>query len=342
MADTAVAPVTEVLEAGEPSFADLRASLAGTAPTKPVEAQPVTSEKAAEATPAAEETLKTAPETVETKPATEEAEEPLPENVQKKIAKEDSRTVEIQRKIDQAVSARKAKEAELASVTGKSGSEPATNTEPEKNAKPKRPTLPPDIQFGAIEGQTWGEFQDAKAKRERDHEAALAEYDTKRETWLVSETRKQVEEEFRSNEAKKVREARWDTAVKEHGKDFPALVDKIRETAPDGLQTAIGALRDWASVAAHLGKNPAKLKDLVAEFAENQYEAIATLGRIQAGLQSAAKPAVATVAATEKPLPDPPATPGGKASTSAAAFDYENASPAQIRARMKTQGVIAA
>jgi len=291
----------------------LRAMLAETEPApEKTEPKPATPEKAAE--PAAEETLKVEPGTTEKKQVAEE-EEPLPEGVQKKIAKEAERAARAQSAIDRAVSERKAKEAEAAKLTGKPGSEPAPITAPAENAKPTRPTSPKDPDFGTS-GQTWGEYQDAIAKNKADHEAALSRYDQEVQTWMVAETRRTVEAEFRANQSKQERAQMMAEAIKEHGDGFPALVETLKANAPEGLQTAIGFLNNWSGVAAHLAKNLAQLKELAAEFDANPYQAIATLGRIQSGLKSA------TTRAAASPLPDPLATPGGKGTTGAE-FDFE-------------------
>lgn len=287
----------------DPSMADLRAMLAPTQDAATTE----NTETAAVETRAKEP--ETASETVETKQEPAKEDEPLPENVQKKIAKEAERAARAQAAIDKAVSDRKAKEDEAAKLT-KPGSEPAPNTEV-KDAKPVKPT---EDKFA-----TWGEYQ-----------TALAKYETEHEAWLIAETERRTEAKFTQRQQEAKAKERWDEAVKTHGAEFPKLMDAARAIAPEGLQAAISALDNWSGVAVHLAKNEAQLKELAAEFQANPYKAIATLGRIEAGLKTAPKAA--------EPLPKPPVTEGGKSSASVGAFDFETASMGQLKSHLTKLG----
>lgn len=287
----------------EPSLADLRAMVASTAPQVEAKPEPV-------AAPVAEATKpEAAPEPADKTQEPEDKEEPLPEGVTKKIAREVERASAIQRKIDEAVSNRKLKEKELADATAKPGSEPAPNTAAAKDAKPVKPS--------EADSATWAEYQ-----------AKLDKYDLEYEAWLVKETRKTVQQEFTAGQKQTEAKAKWDEAVKVHGKEFPALMTTLNAAAPEGLQFAISGLDDWSGVAAHLAKNPARLAEVAAKFAANPYQAVAELGRIEASLKTAPKPAAAL------PLPKPPVVEGGKSSASVGAFDFETASMNQLRSHV--------
>ncbi len=288
-------------------MSDLRAMVAlangnGEPEAKPEPAKPETVEA---------EKPETVTETVETKQEPEDKDEPLPEGVVKRIAKEAEKAARIQSEIDKAVSTRKAKEAELAAIASKTGSEPAPNTA-QANGEPKEPTW---AEYNA-QGKSWGEFEEALAKSKTEYR-----------DWLKAETDRMVEQKLTERQQKQAVQARWDEAVKTHGKEFPALMEQAQAIAPEGLQQAISALDNWSAVAVHLAKHPAQLKELSAAYDANSIKAIATLGRIEASLKTAPK-----TEAPAKPLPDPIAVVGGTASASASDFDIEKASMASLRA----------
>ncbi len=295
---------TNTVTISDPTMGDLRAMVAranggGEPAAKPAVSEPVPA-------PVVEpEKPETVAEPVETKQEPIEKDEPLPEGVQKRIAKEVERANIAQRKIDEAVSTRKAKEAELAKLAT-TGSEPAPTTE--ANGRPIKPT------WAALsaDGKSWADFEQALAKYETDHE-----------TWLVAETERTVEKKLTARQAETAAKAKWDEAVKTHGKEFPELMEKAREIAPEGLQTAISSLDNWSAVAVYLAKNPGQLKELSAAYDANPVKAIATLGRIEASLKTAPK-------AAAEPLPKPPTAVGGGASASSE-FDWENASISSLR-----------
>jgi chemotaxis protein histidine kinase CheA len=282
--------------ATEPSFEELRAMLGGetkpaAAAEEPAAAEEETPEKAEAEEPAAEP--ETASEPVEQKT---DSEDELPPGVQKRIAKEAERAAKAQAAIDRAVSERKAKEAEAAKLTTEAkGSEPVKQPQASEG-KPKRPQLGEP----GHENETWQQFQ-----------ARESQYEDARDAWLRSETLKEFQAKQQQESAQQAAKARWDEAVKTHGDSFPAKVQSVQAVAPEGLQLAISALDNWSGVAVHLADNPAKLAELTQAFAQNPTKAIATLGRIEAALPSASKPAT-----PEKPLPKPLAKVGGTASAS--------------------------
>jgi len=226
--------------------------------------------KLEEAKPAKEEVQTPEPGTGATKQQ-EETEEELPEGVKKRIASEAKKQAFFQSKIDQAVSARKAKEAEAQKLTDKPGSDPAKITESAKDERPK----PPDQ----------ATFQGTLAE----YNAALTKWQGDLETWLENRTAATVEQKLTERQASQERQKAWDAATVTHGAEFPALMDVLSASTPVGLQRAISALGDWSGVAVHLAKNEAERDALVAEFKTNEYSAIAKLGKLEDRLKPVAK-----------------------------------------------------
>lgn len=297
----------------EPSTSDLRAMLTGT--VKEPEPEPTTAETAEEKP--AEETQEPEAAAGEKQPEPEKSDEdePLPEGVQKRIAKEVEKAARIQAEIDRAVSARKAKEEELRKLSGEKGSEPVKK--PQSPETPERPV----VGEKGHENETWDDYQ----VRER-------AYFDKRDEWLKAEAVKEFREIQARETAQRSAQEKYDAAVAKHGKEFPALMERARELAPEGLQVAVSSLDNWDTVAVHLAKNPAQLQELAQTFNQNPTKAIATLGRIEAALISKeTKPAT-----TEKPLPKPLAKVGGTASASGQSYQefMETASIGQIRAHL--------
>lgn len=289
----------------DPSMGDLRAMLANS--DAPAAKETVTPETATTAEPGAEK-LEAVAETAETKQEPEDKDEPLPKGVAKRIAKEVERQAEYDRQIAHAKSLTKAKEAELSAIA-KPGSEPAQTTEA-TNGEPQEPT------WAALsaQGKSWEEF-----------EQALGKYKTDYREWLRADTKRTVQAELTQTEQRAAAQKRWDQAVKDHGAEFPKLMEAAQAIAPEGLQQAISALDEWSAVAVHLAKNPGQLKELSEAFEANPVRAIATLGRIEASLKTAPK--------TASPLPNPPAVVGGTASAGSA-FDWEKSSMGALRAQV--------
>ncbi len=266
-------------------------------------AEPKTETPEPEAAPVVEEAKVTEAEpgtAPETEP--EVVEEELPDNVRKRIAKEVERQARADRAIAEAVSNRKAREAELAKLAAdKPGSEPAPTTAPAaKEGKPTRPDL--DTFPG-----TYAEYQTALKKYDSDHEA-----------WLIAETERTVEAKLTARQRDETLRKDWDEATEAHGAEFPELMKTLASSAPEGLQLAISGLDNWSQVAVHLAKTPDELRFLARKFDHNPYAAVAELGRLEDRLQQASKPPepakVVAPARVEKPLPPPPARVGGSAS----------------------------
>lgn len=272
--------------------------IAGSEPAepKPEAAEPV---KVAEPEPEAVQ------EPAETKQQPTEADEPLPEGVQKRIAKEVEKASAIQRKIDEAVSTRKAKEKELADVT-------ATGSQPEPTSAAA--TKVPEYLEAGHENESWAEFHQRELAFER------------------GEMRKAIQAEFdqrhREASGKAARaagaQAAVDAGAVKSVAEFDTLLTSAEGIAPEALQRVIGALDNWSLVAMHLAKDHAKLRELAAEYEANPVRAIAKLGRIEASLKSATKPAA-------EPLPNPPAKEGGGGSATVGSFDIEKASMGALR-----------
>ncbi len=315
-------PTVTTSTAPEPSIAELRAMLNDSEPTtlvtkaEPVAAPTETPEPEVEAKPAGpqrgpdgkfvkadEGNTETEPGTVQTKepePTVEDKEEPLPANVQKRIAKEVARQAQIDREIAQAVSATKAKQAELQRLrdaADTSGPEPVKTTEPAKEGKPVKP------KFGR-EGQTWGDWQNE-----------LDAYEEKNEAWLMAEGRRQAREELLESRWQESVEKTIELAKKAHGEKFDELRATVVYNTPEGLQNEIGTLEDWPSMIMYLGDpdNAAEMEKLGALYQRNPSAAIRELGRIEDRLKKPEPKETEPVATgiKTKPLPPPPAKVGG-------------------------------
>ncbi len=248
-------------------------------------------------------------------------EEALPENVRKRITKEVERQARADRAITEAISKRKESEDKLAKLTaGKPGSDPAPTTAPAATeAKPVRPDL--DTFPG-----TYAEYQ-----------KALLKYDTEQEAWLIAKTERTVAERFTAQQREQSLQKDWDGAIEDHGADFGANMAMLAASSPEGLQLAISGLDNWSAVAVHLAKAPEELKALAAKWEQNQYAAVADLGKLEARLQTGTKPPEPAKVAPVKPaakLPDPPAKVGGAAST-VPSVDLETADQGTFNRTMK-------
>lgn len=312
------------------SLKGLKAMLAETAPepakavTPPVvkapEAKTEATDPAEEKPPvegkpdAASETVKAAPP--EDEEDTEDDDEgELDPGVQKKIAKEVRRLGRADRAIAEAVSARKAKEAELAKLTAdKPGSEPDPKTASAKEGKPVKPKAD-EARFNVQGEDGWAKYQ-----------AALDEYETAKDTWLIAETERTTEAKLAEQQRMSDLKKDWDAALKTHGEEFRDFAQKVMEGSPEGLQFAISGLENWPAVTVYLAKHPKELQAIVSKFEATPYRAIADLGKLEDRLTQVAKPpepeSKAPAKPTAKQLPPPPAKVGG-AATPLAAVDLE-------------------
>ncbi len=244
----------------------------------------------------------------------EEKEEPLPANVQKRIAKEVAEQTRIDREIQQAVSARKAKQAELDRLkadTGTSGSEPATTTAPAKTNKPAKPT--------------WDKEGDPDAVK---FWLAQSEYERKNEDWLVAEATRVATEQTEARIQAREHSARVAAKVAEgeakHGKGFDGMRQQIVDGTPEGLQIEIGSNEEWPDTVAHLAKNPDEMAALSALYSKNPSMAIRELGRLEDRLKKPPAPITPPAAVAASTIPPPPARVGGGASV-APKVDMEKA-----------------
>lgn len=229
---------------------------------------------------------KPAPETQQEK--TEPEYEP---GVKKRIAQENERA---QRAINEAISRRKAAEAELAKTASNPGAEPEKSPKPATNARPVKP----DIE--TFEG-TNAEFKAANDKFELDLE-----------TWLKTSTRETVQAELAAERAADEAKRERDGAITKHGAEFPARSQVVAEGSSEGLQYAISGLEDWSGVVNHLGQNPNELAELNQLFESNPARAVARLGKLEDRIAAVnEKPAPVR----EKRLPEPIVPQGGNSST---------------------------
>lgn len=295
-----------VIDVKEPSIGDLR-SMAGRVETKE-ETPEIKTEPVKETV---KEETKTSEPGTDTTQQQEDTDYELPPNVAKKIAHEAKKQAFFQSKIDQATSARKAKEAEAEKLTGKPGSEPAPNTEPAKSERPKRPEL------ATFDGNL------------AEYNAAVAKADEALEKWLEDRTRETVGKELTERQAKEAQEKEWEAATKTHGADFTPLVNAMAAKTPVAMQAAISHLEDWAGVAFHLANHPDEHAALVAEFAAQPYRVIAKLGKLEDRLKPEAKPA------PEVPLPRPLKPVAGDAPGNTKRVDFETASVSEFQAEAR-------
>lgn len=240
--------------------------------------------------------------TGEEKQEPEEPEVELPAGVKKRIAVEAAKQARIQSEIDKAVSARKAKEKELADVTGNRGSDPAKQPQPAANARPTRPVKP-----------DWMKYTDADqlAADEAKYEADLAKYETDLETYLRAENSKDFDKRYAEKEAEKAKERWMREGVEKHGADFTSHVSTLEAELPEPLQLAVSVMDESAALVAYLGKNSDERKALVAKFNDNPYAAIAELGRLELKVKPEPKGAEETPKKPEKQLPAPLRPVGG-------------------------------
>lgn len=292
------APVAEI------SLEDLRSAYKG---ARAPEVEAPETEEAPEVKPQ----VKADPaETGEQEP--EEAEIELPAGVKKRIAIETARQARAQSAIDHAVSARLAKEDELAKLTGKPGSEPAKTTETAKQGRPTRPMKP--------ELATFTGTLDQLSAAETKYEADLAKYETDLETWFHAETEKTFEQRYSVKQQEASKRTWMEQSTAKHGAEFPDLVASMETTLPEALQVAVSALPDPAAMVVHLGKNADDLKGLLDAFKANPYLGIIELGELKLKLSP---PEPKQAASIKKPLPKPLAPVGGGASASAPVVDLE-------------------
>ncbi len=120
--------------------------------------------------------------------------------------------------------------------------------------------------------------------------------------------------------------------MKEHGSEFPALMQTVIDATSEPFQVAVSNLEDWPKMAVHLAKNPAELAEISAQFNRNPYQGTAALGRLQDKL----KPAPKAAAAAAETLPEPPKKIGGAAAaTGAVKLDDERLSFGAFKSGLK-------
>ena len=315
----------------EPSIADLRSLLSSKPPVAEAAPEKTPAEVPQTATPenppensagerprdehgrflpneAAEKTTEAAPGAAEVEEPGEsvEGEVELPPGVQKRIEAETRRQAQIQRKIDEAISARKLKEHEFESLTAseKPGSQPVPTSVPVKadDTKPVKPKLE-DFQS---EADPYTAFN-----------AAQADYEEKHDAWIIAETKRTVEAELTARQKQEAWDEQWAEAVDEHGPEYPKLMDALCAASSQGFQVAVSSCGDkYSYVAVYLAKHPEELHSLAGQYETDPYSATAALGALHYRLtkeQPAPEPPKLTVAAT-KPLPEPPGRAGGRPS----------------------------
>lgn len=237
----------------------------------------------------------------------------LPKGVQKKLEEEASLQADYDRQIAIAVSARKAKEHELAKLTTNTGTDPVKTEKVEKKADG-----PPEFpDFETFEG-TGPEFRAALAKAQADFQ-----------TWQQTHTRESVQAELAEERAREARQSRWDGAAKEHGAEaWKAAADTLVAQTPVTMQFAISALDNMSKVAMYLAGKPDEMKALADQFTADPVKAAIKLGRLEEKIT--AVPAKTAAPAIPKPLGKQEAGDGASGE-----FDWDSATMSQKRAYMQ-------
>lgn len=249
----------------------------------------------------------------------------------KRISKEVAKQALIDRKIAEAVSTRKAKEAELAKLT-ETGSDPAKTPQTESDEAPE---LPDPETFQGTVAELKQATKEAQTKRD--------EYFRKK---VEAAAEAAAEKRFAEREAQKAAKERWDGAVKEHGETFSSKMDTLLAAIPEPMQLAISALDGWSKVAVHLADNPAEMKAMADQFTAHHVgsagflKAVAQLGRLEDKLTTVAKEPEKEIAKPAKALPPPLKKVVKAVETDSGDFDLANATMSQKRAFLAREGLL--
>ncbi len=249
----------------------------------------------------------------------------LPKGVAKRIAEEVAKTADIERKIAEAVSNRKAKEAELAKLTTDTGSDPAKTPKVDENARPVKPN------FKTFEG-TGDEF-----------DAAIEKYDADLEAWLENRTSKTVETRLQERQAQEEGARLYAQAAKEHGEKWETAAALMREVS-QSMRDAISTSEHWSKIAVYLADNPALQSEIADQFKTNPpgspgyIKVVAQLGRLEDKITAA--PVVVPAKPKQERLPAPLSDVEAPAEQGTGEFNYEAATPAQRRAYLLKGGLL--
>lgn len=311
MATTTVPPSqSEPAKPWNPSVAELRDMVSGKTPEPNAAAAPEVKEepkpkveeptKTSEPAQKASETPEATKESAETKPEIkaepEEDHTPLPRSVQKRIDKEIAKQVSLRKEYEDLILKFKAE-------AGKPGTEPAKTSAPPATTdkatslegKPVRPRLP---RFGQIDGETFEQFE----KREAQYDTDLDKYEEGLAGWVKEATATQVKKDQTAEQAKAETAKVWDKAVKEHGSDFPKVVERLLPKMDEPMQVAMSQFDNWPAMAVHMDDNPETLEAAVKQYRANPTLGVAHLYELSKSL----KPTPKTAKPVPEPLPDPP------------------------------------
>lgn len=174
--------------------------------------------------------------------------------------------------------------------------------------------------------------------------AALTSHEAIREKQQVekvqAETQKTQQAQFTKD---------WRAALDTHP-DFEDVVERVRASAPDGLQVAVSQLRNddntalWPEMTIYLDEHPEALTDLSDLFKVNPYAATIKLGRLAATLSPAnpgtpkTAPVVPAPVVAKKALTKPPAVVGGTAAPSV--LDLSEASLEELARELPKYGIV--
>ena len=307
--------------AAEPSLAELKIMLnpgeteqaIAPAPKQtPPESSAEIPSPGGEEPPAGSESTEAAPGTAQESQKTPEPEAPVeiprkPSGLERRFSKLTREREEERQRADAA-------EARLREL------EAAGKTPPAEPAKPVTSTAaaagepaPPDPTTWT---GTWEELERAKIKYSRDIAGFVAKQSRE-------EIRAELQREAQAGEGQRAAQqlhASWESKMAAADKVIPEFQEAINEVGPVltrlGMADLVKESEVGTELVAELYGKPEEVQELLKlERQGNPISVSRMLGRIEARLliakESAAKPAPKAVAAAARPLPRPPATPGG-------------------------------
>ena len=312
----------EIVMAGaaEPSLAELKIMLSGeTVPVATPEPTPATPETPAETPSPGGEEPPAASESTEAEPGTapesQKQPEPEPVEIPRKPSGLERRFSKLTREREEERQRADAAEARLRELESAAKAPPAEPAKPAASAVAATgEPVPPDPNTW---GGTWEELETAKTKYSRD----IAAFVTKQ---AREELREELKREAQAGEAQRAAQqlhASWEAKRAAAAQANPEFQEAVDEIGPVITRLGMADLVKDSEVGPELvselyGKPEEMAALLKLERQGNPFGVARALGQIEARLMAAkataAKPApkVAPVVAA-KPLPKPPATPGG-------------------------------
>jgi len=346
---------------------DLRALLAadGMPPKDPNQDPPETEEAAAEVvvpasekvpasgeTQEAEQQIEAEAKTAEPKQQPKDPEEDqLPHGVKKRLAEEATLQADYERRIKEAVSARKAKQREFEKAdAAPKGEEPVKTTGKEAeqvvapNPRPKRPEIQSWAkEFAAKNGRDatneewYAELAAHEERLEAYRDRLHADQEARLEDRVKVASKQVVEQELTARQQADLKRQReeyankaWKDAVAEHGEEVleaakDTVVKAISTKPLIPIQHAISDMDNWARVTIKLAAEPELLAQVVDTWKQSPIRAAFLLRDIEQSLKPPVvekknPPAVSAL----KPLPRPPGKVAGGATVSEKVLDFKD------------------